>query len=161
MKQVRAIDRRTVLRGVGTMAAAGLLAGCSDEGDGGGGGGSGDLPSGVSDYLNGANNFDGSASDETGSDSVTVMVGAGENNLAFDPAAIRVSTGTEVTWEWTGKGASHNVVAENGDFESELVNTEGHTFPHTFESTGNFNYYCNPHKASGMKGSVIVEESDG
>jgi halocyanin-like protein len=90
---------------------------------------------------------------------VTVTVGAQGNGgyLAFDPAAVRVSSGTTVTWEWTGQGGSHNVVAEDGSFESELVAEEGHTFSHTFEESGAYRYYCQPHETLGMNGAVVVE----
>ncbi|MFC7133867.1 MULTISPECIES: halocyanin domain-containing protein [Salinibaculum] len=146
------IDRRTVLRGVGTIAATGVLAGCSGGGDGGGG--NPNVPDEVSNYLSSANNY-GSVPDETGSGSVTVEVGAG-NGLAFGPAAVRISTGTTVTWEWTGQGGTHNVVAEDGSFDSGEYQAAG-TFEHTFDEAGNYNYYCEPHKMSGMKGAVIVE----
>ncbi|WP_302080386.1 halocyanin domain-containing protein [Salinibaculum rarum] len=149
------VDRRTVLRGAGALAVSGVLAGCGGGSDNSGG----DVPSEVGDYLDGANNYDGSATDETDADSVTVMVGAGSNNFAFDPAAIRISTGTTVTWEWTGNGGGHNVVAEDETFTSgdEYVSEEGYTYNYTFEETGNYNYYCQPHKGAGMKGAVIVE----
>jgi halocyanin-like protein len=152
------VDRRTVLRGAGALAVSGMLAGCGGD-DGDENSGDGDVPSEVSDYLDGANNFDGSVADETDADSVTIMVGAGSNNLAFDPAAVRISTGTAVTWEWTGQGGGHNVVAEDGTFTSgdEFISEEGHTYEYTFEETGNYNYACTPHKGSGMKGAVIVE----
>jgi halocyanin-like protein len=103
-------------------------------------------------------NFSGVV-DETGRSSVTVTVGADGNggNLAFDPAVVRVSAGTEVTWEWNGMGGSHNVVAEDGSFESELTTEEGHTFSHTFEESGVYTYSCQPHKTLGMKGAVVVE----
>lgn len=146
------VDRRTVLRGVGTVALAGSIAGCSDSGGDGGDGGDGGTS--ASDYLSGANNFDGIV-DKTGSDSVTVKVGAA-NGFAFGPAAIRIETGTTVTWEWTGNGGNHNVVAEDGTFDSGEAVPSG-PFEHTFESSGTYNYFCQPHKMSGMKGSVVVE----
>lgn len=164
------LDRRTVLRGAGALAVSGVLAGCGggsddggddngDDGDTEGGDGGSDIPSEVSNYLSDANNYDGSVVDETGSDSVTVDVGAGDNGFAFGPAAVRISTGTEVTWEWTGRGAGHNVVAEDETFTSgdEYVAEEGHTYSYTFEEAGNYNYYCVPHQGSGMLASVIVE----
>jgi halocyanin-like protein len=90
---------------------------------------------------------------------VTVRVGTKANggNFGFTPAAVRVDAGTAVGWEWTGKGGSHNVVDEDGAFESELVNEEGHSFAHTFEESGVSLYFCTPHKGVGMKGAVIVE----
>jgi halocyanin-like protein len=172
------IPRRTALRGIGLAATAGVLAGCSsdagdgesDGGDGGGYGGGGDgdsdggggedtsVPSEVDDYLSGAMEYEGEAVDATGEDSPTVDVGAGNAGLAFDPPALRVSTGTTVTWVWTGQGGGHNVVAEDGAFDSGgAVVEEGTEFQHTFEDSGNYHYYCNPHRASGMLGAVIVE----
>jgi len=181
----RSLDRRTVLRATGLAAVGGLtgLAGCS--GGGGSGGESGDdaeteeptptpteteppTETGDSGGSSGSASFDGwfddvdnydGVVDETGSDSVTVEVGTEANGgyYGFGPAAIRVSAGTTVTWEWTGQGSSHNVAAEDGSYESELVAEEGHTFEHTFESTGTNKYACTPHKALGMKGVVVVE----
>jgi halocyanin-like protein len=67
-----------------------------------------------------------------------------------------VSPGTTVVWTWTGAGGSHNVVAEDGSFESDLVVAEGHAFSHTFEEPGTVRYVCTPHRALGMKGVVVV-----
>ncbi len=151
------VDRRTVLQGLGSLAVAGAIAGCSTGGTGGGSdGGSGN--SEVDNYLSSTSNYD-SIVDETGSDDVTVKVGVKANgaHYGFGPPAVRVGTGTTVTWEWTGKGNSHNVVHEGGAFESELLIDEGATFEHTFDSSGTYLYYCNPHKTMGMKGAVVVE----
>jgi halocyanin-like protein len=155
------IDRRTVLRGAGALAVTGMLAGCSggDSDDGEDGSGDGDVPSEVSDYLSDANNFDGSVADETGSGNVEVEVGAA-NGLAYGPAAVRIDVGTDINWSWTGSGGSHNVVAEDGAFDSgSTVGGSGNNFQHTFEEAGTYLYYCTPHKQSGMKGAVIVEDS--
>jgi len=113
-------------------------------------------------WFDNVGNYD-STVDETGSDEVTITVGADGNGgpYAFDPPAVRVSPGTTVTWEWTGSGGSHNVVAENGAFESELVGDAGHTFEYTFEEGGVYKYACTPHKSMGMKGAVVVPEASG
>lgn len=131
--------------------------GSGDDGGTGGSGGSGDS-SDFGGWFDNVGNFDGVV-DKTGQSEVTVMVGAEGNGggYAFDPAAITVDTGTTVTWEWTGDGGSHNVAAEDGSFESKLVGEAGHTFSHTFDSTGTFKYKCVPHEAMGMKGAVVVE----
>jgi len=113
----------------------------------------------VDDYLSYANGYDGSIEDMTDSDNPTVQVGSGEQGYGFSPAAIRVSTGTTVTWEWTGQGGGHNVVAEDGTFTSgeDYVSEEGHTYEYTFEESGNYTYYCTPHQGLGMLGAVVVE----
>jgi len=135
------LDRRTLLRSTGAIAAAGLLAGCSGDGggdatesetedvmteseteqmmtesetDGDSGGSSGEASQEVADYVGDSSNFDGSVADMTGQDTVTVTVGADANGGAFgfDPVAARISTGTTVEFEWTGEGGAHNVVSD-------------------------------------------------
>ena len=131
--------------------------GGSDSSDGGSGGDTQHL-SQEPDYggwFDGANNYEQTV-DATGQDEVTVSVGAGDG-LSFGPAAVAVSTGTTVVWEWTGQGGGHNVSAESGDFESETITEEGHTFEYTFEETGTQEYVCTPHSAVGMKGAVVVQ----
>lgn len=164
------MDRRTFVRGVGMVTIAGGLAGCSqDSGSGSDGGnqntgnGNGDsgglsAPSEVSSYLENDETFNGSMVDETGSDSVSIKVGVEGNNgnNAYDPSAVKVSKGTTVTWTWTGNG-SHNVVEQDGAFESELKSSAGTTFEQTFDEAGTVLYYCNPHKSLGMKGAIVVE----
>lgn len=126
----------------------------TEAGDSGGASGSASFDG----WFDDVDNYDG-VIDETGADEVTVEVGTEANGgyYGFGPAAVRVSAGTTVSWEWTGQGSSHNVVAEDGSFESELVAEAGHTFSHTFESTGTTKYVCVPHEALGMKGVVVVE----
>jgi nitrite reductase (NO-forming) len=109
-------------------------------------------------WFDDVDNYDGVV-DETGRDEVRIDVGSEANGggFGFGPAAVAVSPGTTVVWEWTGKGGSHNVEADDGSFESEMVDTTGHTFSHTFEDAGTTRYFCLPHKAMGMKGVVVVE----
>ena len=108
------------------------------------------------DWFQGAQNFQGTV-DETDSNEVTVMVGAGQG-LSYDPAAVRITTGTTVVWEWTGLGGSHDVVEEEGVFESDRYVEEDTTFSHTFEETGVYRYVCTPHQTQGMVGAVEVVE---
>ena len=180
----RSVERRTVLGGLGSLAAAGLLAGCTTETDGGDespedaggdggsgdGGGSQDTPTAdgssepefdqatVDEYLSDVGNYDGTVVDERGSSSVTVAVGTEGNggNYAFSPPAVVVDAGTTVQFEWTGQGQQHNVVHEDGDYESELYAEAGTHFERTFDSTGVSRYFCRPHKGLGMKGVVVV-----
>ncbi|GAB7095050.1 hypothetical protein JCM30237_22030 [Halolamina litorea] len=113
-------------------------------------------------WFDDVDNYDGVV-DRTGQDEVTVEVGVdnGGQPYGFGPAAVRIDPGATVVWEWTGRGSSHNVVAEDGSFESDLSAEEGYTFSHTFESEGTFKYVCTPHQSLGMKGAVVVGGSDG
>jgi halocyanin-like protein len=140
-------SRRGLLKtGVGATAAVAATSGTALAQDAPYGG-----------YLDGVNNYNGKTADFTGQDSVTVKVGAG-NGLLFGPAAINVDTGTTVTWEWTGQGGSHNVVAEDGTFDSGSTMSSG-TYDYTFEEAGVYQYYCNPHKGAGMRGVVAVGDT--
>lgn len=147
--------RRAFLRTAGAVAVTGALAGCSDDGSGG----NGDGPDSVDDWLSGTGNYD-SVQDRTGRSSVTVEVGARGNNgaNAFAPAAVEVSPGTTVTWEWVD--GHHNVVATDGSFDSGTPERDA-TFSHTFDSPGTFYYYCDPHRSIDMKGAVVVTDPDG
>ncbi len=158
-----------MLKTMAVGAASAALAGCSSSGgddeDGGdsdtsgdSGGDSGSNSVSFDGWFDGVSNYDGVV-DETGESEVTVKVGTKGNggNFAFGPAAVKVSKGTKVVWEWTGKGSFHNVVADGGDFESEQKSGEGYTFSHEFDGTGKYKYYCTPHKAMGMKGAIVVE----
>jgi len=113
-------------------------------------------------WFDDTSNFDGTY-DYTGQDQVTVWVGTSGNggNLAFGPAAIRVDPGTEVVWEWTGKGTPHNVVDNEGNFESDMYSQAGETYSWAFESEGTYKYFCAPHESMGMKGAVVVGGSGG
>jgi halocyanin-like protein len=171
------VDRRKFVKVAGATVAVGTT-GClhgggnggddgeedggddgSDDGGDTGGEDGGDGMSGIEGYVEGANNYDGEVQDMTGEDSVTVSVGAG-NGLAFDPVAIEISPGTTVTWEWTGEGGAHNVVAEDESFDSGSAKSGSDvTFEHSFEEAGDYNYYCTPHKSAGMLGGIrVVEE---
>ncbi|XVH31390.1 halocyanin domain-containing protein [Haloferacaceae archaeon DSL9] len=142
--------RRDALKVLGTAAVAGL-AGCI------GGGSGGDIEEDTyGDWFQNANGFDGTE-DRTDADEVTVAVGSG-GGRGYDPAAVRITPGTTVVWEWTGRGAQHNVAEIDGAFESEYYVDEGETFEHTFEEPGLYRYVCTPHQAQGMVGAVDVVE---
>ncbi len=161
---------KTTAAATALSAVAGCLGGSDGSTDDGGDGNGGDDGGGDDDssggdggtdfgsWFDNVGNFDGVA-DHTGESEVTVTVGAQGNGgaFAFAPPAIRVDSGTTVVWEWTGDGGTHNVVAEDGSFESDLVGSPGHTFEHAFDSAGTFKYACSPHKRTGMKGAVVVE----
>lgn len=149
-------SRRTFLRaaaGTATVTAAtGSAAAAEDGGGGGGASGSPDFGG----YLSSANNYNGSVDNMRGQSEVSVSVGAGDG-LAFGPPAIWIDTGTTVTWEWTGEGGGHNVVGVDNDLDSgSPVSEEGVTYEFTFEESGIYQYYCNPHQSSGMLGAVAV-----
>lgn len=51
-----------------------------------------------------------------------------------------------------------NVVATGDQFKSQLSSESGHEFTQSFDTSSLVKYFCEPHKAAGMKGAVVVEE---
>jgi len=104
----------------------------------------------------------------------------GMSTRAFRPMSKTVEIGTTVRWRNTDRGV-HTVTAYDGGipraadyfatggFDSEQAakdawyNSTGggldpeSSFEHTFEIPGEYSYYCIPHEAAGMVGTVVVE----
>jgi halocyanin-like protein len=113
----------------------------------------------VDEWLSDAGNYDGSVTDMTGESSVTVEVGSDDGSFVFAPPAVRIDPGTTVTFDWLSD--AHNVVVENQPDGAEWAGYEGlentgFSFEHTFETEGEFLYFCSPHRSAGMKGAIIV-----
>ncbi|WP_281193659.1 halocyanin domain-containing protein [Halorubrum sp. F4] len=113
----------------------------------------------VDEWLVDTNEYDGSITDRTDEDLVEITTGADGNggNLAFDPHAVTVSTETTIRWSWTGSGGGHDIAFEDADVGSEINVEPGVHFEHTFNETGVFRYACQPHRALGHRGAIVVE----
>lgn len=160
-------DEFTRRRFVVGIAASGIglgLAGCSS-----GGGDPADSATASPTESNGSNG-DGESWEQT--DTVDM-----NDELAFAPKQIEVEAGTTVTWENVGS-IGHSITAyeddipddaeyfASGGFDSQQAAedgypdegnvTEGGTYEHTFETTGEYEYYCIPHEMSDMVGTVRV-----
>ncbi|MEY2491587.1 MAG: hypothetical protein QOH24_538 [Verrucomicrobiota bacterium] len=87
---------------------------------------------------------------------VTVTVGAG--GFVFGPSSVTINTGDTVLWTWASSG--HSVTSGSPGMPSglwdSLIRNQGATFTRTFNTAGSFPYYCVPHGAFGMVGSVTV-----
>ncbi|WP_254832147.1 plastocyanin/azurin family copper-binding protein [Haloglomus salinum] len=98
---------------------------------------------------------------------------------AFQPVEYEVSAGDTVVWGNVGS-RGHSVTAYESlipadatyfasggaDSQQEAVDgwpgagniQPGETYSHTFEVPGEYQYYCIPHEAAGMKGTIVVTE---
>ena len=134
------LSRRVFLRTATGVAAASAAAGtaAAQEEDGGGGGGGG---------------------------TKTVTVGPG-GSLVFEPETIQVTPGMTIEWTWDSD--NHNIVVDSQPDGANWEGTEGdatvtydtgHTYSHTFETLGTYEYACEPHRTAGMLGSVEVVET--
>ena len=104
----------------------------------------------------------------------------GMSASAFDPVTYEATVGETVTWGNTSQ-RSHTVTGvedqipddaayfASGDFDSQTAAEDGWggqngsiavgaTYSHTFETPGEYQYLCLPHRAQGMFGTVIVTD---
>jgi plastocyanin len=95
----------------------------------------------------------------------TVNVAVG--NDFFSPSVVTINIGDTVRWTWNGNG--HNIVCDNpyrsgtrdplcgntAGSVTTLYNT-GNTYQFTYNQTGTYRYYCNPHISVNMTGMVVV-----
>jgi plastocyanin len=109
----------------------------------------------------------------TAPQTVTVMVGM--NGLNFMPDPVTINAGDTVKWVWAAAG--HTVTSgSNGTPDGAFCNdptggtpspgncappgnptkNAGDTFSFTFPTAGSFPYFCRPHAAAGMTGTVTV-----
>jgi plastocyanin len=71
------------------------------------------------------------------------------------PGRVTVPVGTTVTWVNAGL-LPHTVSAQRGALESGMVQP-GQSYSFTFDSPGEYTYFCRPHVVIGMTGVVVVE----
>jgi plastocyanin len=108
------------------------------------------------------------------------------DGLVFDPDSITIAPGDTVVWENVG-GVGHSITGyedeipeeaeyfASGGFDSEGAARDaysagdpdsgdvpgGESWEYTFETEGEYGYFCIPHEAAGMVASITVEEGAG
>ncbi|WP_227376113.1 plastocyanin/azurin family copper-binding protein [Haladaptatus halobius] len=158
----------------GGTAAAAAPAGAQQTTTSGGGNQSGGNGSGGNQTSGGGNQSSGNQSSGNksqgggggggggGGPTKTVKVGPG-GNLTFEPSELSIPPGTTVKWVWESN--THNVVPESQPSGSSWKGTpgapsktydSGHTYSHTFDTPGTYEYFCQPHKSAGMTGTLQV-----
>lgn len=85
-------------------------------------------------------------------------------SMTYVPANIVVNVGTTVVWI-NNSNVTHTVTSgsngeQNNQFNSGNLNPGGE-FSFTFTETGTFAYFCIPHFAVGMTGTVTVVDGNG
>ena len=156
------MSHKSLLRASSTLACSIALAlcACSSSSSSGGGGGTADSGSPM-DSGGGGGDSGG------GGNTVTVTVGA-NGGLTFSPAAVMIHVGDTVKWEWAASG--HSVTSGSGctadnkfcspsdsSCSTGTTSASGASYSHTFTTAGTFPYFCSPHCASGMVGTVTVQ----
>ena len=74
------------------------------------------------------------------------------DNFAFNPLELTISSGTTITWK-NNHNVNHIIVSQNL-FESKTLK-KGDEFAFTFNTPGEYNYYCSIHPS--MRGRIIVK----
>ena len=80
-------------------------------------------------------------------------------NFAFVPATVNIAVGDTVRWIWMAGGHSTTSGAgcvPDGIWNSGVIGA-GSTFSRIFNTSGTFPYFCIPHCAMGMVGTVKVK----
>ena len=88
-------------------------------------------------------------------------------DFAFIPKAVTIQPGDTVHWVWDeGLHSTTSVAGSAETWDSDVHNTPGFSFDHTFTKTGTFAYFCTIHgfdnrngTAGGMSGTVTVSAS--
>ena len=94
----------------------------------------------------------------------TVAVGP-DGSLVFTPGTeepLQITPGTTVEFVW--ESDNHNIVVDSQPEDAgwsghEPIENTGFTYSHTFETLGEYEYYCQPHESAGMIGAIEVVES--
>jgi plastocyanin len=91
------------------------------------------------------------------------------DSLQFQPATVRIQVGETITWR-NGSQVPHSVTADPGlaanrsnvrlpsgasAFNAANV-APGRSYSHTFSVPGEYRYFCIPHEAQGMVGTIVV-----
>ena len=161
------VTRRRLL-GVGSGIATAALAGCvgarrdpnytppteaPQEAGGGGTGGAGDA-SGGPDRVSSAR---------------VAMTATSDGSQVFDPDLVWLEPGGTITWfiesgthsatAYAPANDKPNRIPEGAEaWDSGILTEQGAEFSHTFDAEGVYDYYCLPHEALGMVGTVVVGE---
>lgn len=78
-------------------------------------------------------------------------------DFAFSAPTVTVDRGKSVRWR-SSTGTFHTVTPDGHQaFTARQMNASGQTFDVRFDTPGRYRYYCEPHRALGMTGEVVVQ----
>ena len=161
------IRRRVLLGGLALLGGVALVACGQGPSSGSSGSASSNTSAGTAvARVSGALNGEARAAQSAGGGAVVKMT----NQNTFSPATITIKKGETVTWQNASQTVhsatfdpSKAVKASDAElpkgvspFDSGLLQP-GQTWSHTFTVAGTYKYFCIPHEALGMLGTVIVQ----
>ena len=79
------------------------------------------------------------------------------SDFAFSAPTITIDRGKSVRWR-SSTGTFHTVTPDGHQaFAGRQMNASGQTYDVRFDAPGRYRYYCEPHRAFGMTGEVVVQ----
>jgi plastocyanin len=110
---------------------------------------------GLAALLLGACSEHSDAPTEPGNDGDVAVVVI--SDFAFSAPTITIDRGTSVRWR-SSTGTFHTVTPDGHQaFTGRQMNASGQTYEVRFDAPGRYRYYCEPHRAFGMTGEVVVQ----
>jgi plastocyanin len=98
---------------------------------------------------------------------IVKMVTTKDGKNFFDPAELTIKVGDTVRWVneceegvpcvHSAQAYPDKIPAGAEAFDSTLLTAQGQTYEYTFTVPGEYEYFCLPHEALGMKGKIIVQ----
>ncbi|MGH7543848.1 MAG: plastocyanin/azurin family copper-binding protein [Gemmatimonadota bacterium] len=80
------------------------------------------------------------------------------SSLRFDPDEVTITPGTTIRWVHAGPTIFHTVTPDgHAEWQEGSRSSAGTVLEHTFQSAGDFPYFCEPHRSAGMVGRVTVQ----
>jgi plastocyanin len=78
-------------------------------------------------------------------------------DFSFSAPTVTIDRGKSVQWR-SSTGTFHTVTPDGHQaFAARQMNAPGETFEVRFDAPGRYRYYCEPHRAFGMTGEVVVQ----
>ena len=89
--------------------------------------------------------------------SVEHVITVDGTNLRFYPASLTINEGDTVRFMWGEEILPHNSVEQNGLFDSGEPEREvNYSYTFGYEQEGVYDFFCEPHEAVGMDGTITV-----
>jgi len=113
----------------------------------------------LSDY-----DYSGRLSDQRGQSALEITVGADTEDGAFGfrPIAPLVDPGTEINFNWTGRGGNHSIDWEETPTDvanSESTSSAQGSYSITLDTPGVYLYGCGDHRIFGGHGAIVVNDA--
>ena len=94
-------------------------------------------------------------------DSVEHVITVDGTNLRFYPSSLTINEGDTVRFMWGEEILPHNSVEENGLFDSGEPEREvNYSYTFGYDQEGVYDFFCEPHEAVGMEGTITVLDKE-